>query len=80
MKILKVAGLAAALVLTVYATGTRPVAAAGDTAGNAGLKSAGVLTFGPEGVLFVGDSTGGAVVAIETGDKMPVAAAAKIDV
>jgi len=80
MKILKVAGLAAALVLTVYATGTRPVAAAGDTAGNAGLKSAGVLTFGPEGVLFVGDSTGGAVVAIETGDKMPVASAAKIDV
>jgi len=80
MKLLKVAGLAAALVLTVYATRTRPVAAAGDPAGSAGLKSAGVLTFGPAGVLFVGDSTGGAVVAIDTGDKTAVATAPTIDV
>src|SRR5437773_2450281 len=44
--------------------------AAGDFAGgNAGLKSAGALAFGPDGVLFVGDSIGGAVAAIETGDR-----------
>ena len=38
-------------------------------AGRAELQSAGVLTFGPEGILFVGDSIGGAVYAIDTGDR-----------
>jgi hypothetical protein len=32
------------------------------------LKSAGPLAFGPNGVLFVGDSLAGAIVAVETGD------------
>src|ERR1700704_525525 len=81
MKYLKIAGLATALVLTVYAARTLPVAAAGDvTGGNAGLKSAGALAFGPDGVLFVGDSAGGAIVAIDTGDRTPAASAAKVDV
>jgi hypothetical protein len=81
MKYLKIGGLAAALVVTMYAVRPRPVIAAGDTGiGNTGLKSAGVLTFGPEGVLFVGDSAGGAVAAIDTGDKTPASAGAKIDV
>ena len=38
------------------------------------LKSAGALAFGPDGVLFIGDSLGGSVTAIDTGDR---AAAAK---
>ena len=38
-------------------------------AGRAELQSAGVLTFGPEGILFVGDSIGAAVYAIDTGDR-----------
>jgi hypothetical protein len=33
------------------------------------LKSAGQLAFGPEGILFIGDSQAGAVFAIDTGDK-----------
>lgn len=33
--------------------------------GNPALKSAGALAFGPEGVLFVGDSSGGSIHAIE---------------
>ena len=37
-------------------------------AGRAELQSAGVLTFGPEGILFIGDSIGAAVYAIDTGD------------
>jgi hypothetical protein len=37
--------------------------------GKADLKSAGVMAFGPEGVLFVGDSIGGAVYAIDTEDR-----------
>jgi hypothetical protein len=70
MRLLKIGGLAAVLVLTLYAVRAWPVAAAGDTiSGNVGLKSAGVLAFGPDGVLFVGDSVGGTIAAIETGDK-----------
>lgn len=41
---------------------------AGMTSGNAGLKSIGQLAFGPEGILFVADSKGAAIVAIATGD------------
>ena len=37
--------------------------------GKVQLKSAGALAFGPDGILFVGDSVGGAVVAIDTGDR-----------
>src|SRR3954452_21542718 len=35
------------------------------------LKSAGALKFGPEGILFVGDSRGAAIFAIDTGDRTP---------
>jgi len=81
MKYVRIAGFAAALVLTIYAARTLPVAAAGDTtAGSAGLKSAGALAFGPDGVLFIGDSTGGAIAAIDTGDRTPAAQASKVDV
>src|SRR5438552_211319 len=80
MKSLKIAGLATVLVLTVYAARSLPVAAAGGAiGGNAGLKSASALAFGPDGVLFVGDSAAGAIAAIETGDKTP-ASGAKVDV
>src|SRR6185437_3121288 len=44
--------------------------------GKADLKSAGVLAFGPDGILFVGDSVGGQVVALETSDKTAVKSAA----
>jgi hypothetical protein len=37
------------------------------------LKSAGPLTFGPEGILFVGDTQGAALFAIDTGDAAPAA-------
>jgi len=36
--------------------------------GKAELKSAGPLAFGPDGILFVGDSLGAAIFAIDTGD------------
>ncbi len=41
----------------------------GLTQGTPDLKSAGALTFGPNGILFVGDARGGAIFAIDTGDK-----------
>ncbi len=37
-------------------------------AGKSDLKSAGVMAFGPDGILFVGDSVNGAVYAFDTAD------------
>jgi len=39
--------------------------------GKASLKSAGPLAFGPEGILFVGDSQGAAIVALDVNDHTP---------
>jgi hypothetical protein len=39
--------------------------------GSPDIKSIGSLAFGPEGILFAGDSKGGAIFAINTGDKTP---------
>jgi hypothetical protein len=65
--------LTAALTLAVaLGVNTARTAArgAGDlTPGKVELKSAGALAFGPNGVLFVGDSVAGAVVALDTNDK-----------
>src|SRR5437588_11898210 len=36
--------------------------------GKANLKSAGPIAFGPDGILFVADTKGAAIVAIATGD------------
>ena len=35
---------------------------------DASLQSAGALAFAPNGVLLIGDSAGGQIVAVETGD------------
>ena len=56
--------LVAALVL---ATAT-PAFAEDLKAGTPDLKSATCMTFGPKGLLFVGDSVGAAIYAIDTGD------------
>ena len=48
--------------------------------GTPGLKSATSLTFGPDDILFVGDSKAAAVFAIATGDKEGEAAKAGISV
>jgi hypothetical protein len=48
--------------------------------GKAELKSAGPLAFGPNGVLFVGDSAAASVVALDTGDTKPAKTAGNIDI
>src|SRR5437667_248486 len=48
--------------------------------GTPDLKSASALAFGPEGILFVGDSQGAAVFAIATGDQKPTAASGALKV
>ena len=68
------------IVLVFLALSHRPVSAAAALApGKADLKSAGALAFGPDGVLFVGDSMGGAVVALDTSDRT-AARGAQMDV
>ena len=57
-----------------------PAPALATASGSVGLKSAGALAFGPNGVLFVGDSVGGAIAAIDTDDRSPAHSASKIDV
>src|SRR3954466_3453374 len=41
--------------------------------GNPQIKSAGPLGFGPDGILFVGDTRGSALFAIDTGDRTAAA-------
>src|SRR5947209_17696536 len=48
--------------------------------GTPDLKSAGPLTFGPDGILFVGDTQGGALFAIDTGDRTPATEKGPINV
>jgi hypothetical protein len=69
-----------ALALAIADTTKPSNLAAGLTAGKVPLKSAGAMTFGGDGVLFVGDSVGGSVAEIDTGDRVASSAAGKVDV
>jgi hypothetical protein len=48
--------------------------------GTPDLKSAGPLAFGPEGILFIGDTQGAAVFAVATGDQSPSQGAGPIKI
>ena len=75
MRRITLVSTAAAFVLTAglaigFTAARTPAAspAAELTTGKVNIQSAGALAFGPNGLLFVGDSVGGNVAAIETGD------------
>tara|TARA_R110000850_G_scaffold91867_6_gene195328 strand:- start:347 stop:1459 length:1113 start_codon:yes stop_codon:yes gene_type:complete len=53
---------------------------AGMETGDPGLKSIGSIAFGPEGILFVADPKGAALVAISTNDTKPWAGSEKISI
>ncbi len=53
--------------MAALAQGAEPTASL--KKGTPDLKSAGALAFGPEGILFVGDTKGAALFAIDTGDR-----------
>jgi len=53
---------------------------AGLKTGSPDLKSAGPLAFGPLGILFVGDTKGAAIFAIDTGDRTPESSAGPLNV
>ena len=61
--------ICALFALTALAFGATPVDSL--SAGKPDLQSAGPLAFGPDGILFVGDSVGAAVFALDTGDRTP---------
>ena len=48
--------------------------------GKAELKSAGPMAFGPDGILFVGDSAAAAIVALDTGDRTRAKSATVIEI
>ncbi len=66
--------------IAILLTAALAFGASGLTAGKADLKSAGALAFGPDGILFVGDSLGAAVYALDTEDRTAPKTVAKIDV
>ena len=72
--------LIAALAVTVLAAREPAPATVELTAGKVPLTSAGAMTFGPPGILFVGDSVGASVVAIDTEDTKAPSAPVKINV
>ncbi|HKQ86019.1 MAG TPA: hypothetical protein VJS43_04535 [Candidatus Acidoferrales bacterium] len=86
MRRITFAGIACALclatALAIGATSARVPASplANLSSGKVPLTSAGPLAFGPDGILFVGDSIGGSVVAIDTGDRKTAASSVKINV
>jgi hypothetical protein len=69
-----------ALAFAVADTTTPANLTASLTVGKVQLKSAGALAFGPEGVLFVGDSVGGTVAEIDTADRQEARSGAKINI
>jgi hypothetical protein len=74
-KLVRTAAVACGFATLAFAANT-----AGMTAGKAALKSAGQLAFGPDGVLFVGDSVGASIVALDSGDTAKAAQANSIEI
>lgn len=70
--------LCAAVTANAAAPGADPSASL--KKGTPDLKSAGPLTFGPDGILFVGDTQGAALFAIDTGDRTRDKSAGTINV
>src|SRR5271163_365771 len=52
----------------------------GLASGKADVKSAGPLAFGPDGILFVGDSMQASIFAIETEDAKTASSGAQVDI
>jgi hypothetical protein len=70
----------AAATLLVSATLTSAADVYGLEQGTPDLKSADVLAFGPDGILFIGDTQSAALFAIQTGDKTGKPADANVNI
>jgi hypothetical protein len=65
----RVVAIAAAVTITAALAARAGDSTASLKQGNPQIKSAGPLGFGPDGILFVGDTQGSALYAIDTGDR-----------
>lgn len=83
-KVLPRLGLAlcvAAVVVFLVSSSSKAGSPVGEmTAGKVQIQSANALAFGPDGILFVADSLGGKVVALDTNDRTAAKMAVKINV
>jgi hypothetical protein len=70
-------GVCILLIFTLFTTAGFSAGALTDSLkpGKAELRSAGAMTFGPEGILFIGDWLGGTIYAFDTHDQTPSKAA-----
>ena len=68
------------LALLILAVVAFAASSNGLTSGKADIKSAGPLAFGPDGILFVGDSMQASIFAIETEDTKSASSAAQVDI
>src|SRR5439155_2537235 len=57
-----------AVAIALFASDVSVHAAQGLAKGTVDAKSATALAFGPKGLLFIGDSAGATIYAVETGD------------
>ena len=74
------AGGVSEVALRSGAVGADAPVSAGLVEGTPGIQSAGALAFGPGGVLFLGDSRGGAVFALAIDDRVPDAHRGDVEV
>ena len=65
---------ALALLLALAAAGAATDPGQSLKPAKAALASAGPLAFGPDGILFVGDTAGATLWALDTGDRRPATA------
>src|SRR4051794_38864456 len=77
-RIARISRTAAAIAALAAATAVAADPSAGLKSGSPDIKSAGPLAFGPDGILFVGDTQGAALFAIDTGDNKPASEKAAI--
>src|SRR5580693_7960231 len=77
LRVLSCGLLFAALILTAVAFAA---SSNGLVSGKADIKSAGPLAFGPDGILFVGDSMQASIFAIDTEDTKSSSSAAPVDI
>lgn len=78
-KIIYTLSLVAAVLLTIAATNKKETSLTQDfVTGNPGISSINSLSFGPEGILFIGDSDNATIYAIDTKDNTKKVAADKI--
>src|SRR5579885_2438024 len=76
-RILLIAVTTALLVITAIAFAAPSY---GLVSGKAELKSAGALAFGPDGILFVGDSVQASIFALDTEDTQAASSPAQVDI